>query len=273
MSSNKGSLKELPENQGMSQEEFKHLIQEAMVFKERSHDTYHNIHEPELLTKLISMSDFSSPRSASNGQTQDTIDTVLIGDSMLERLKTTGACTGIAQLDGSFNAGCGGDKIENVLYRLSFMSTLLEKRQIKLWVVMVGTNNLRKKGLRPSDVPLYRLLLQALLRISPGSNALVCEIFKRKDMEDRHVDEANEMIKEMVAEMNGNLGEERIFWSNAPAEVTKERLEDHVHLDDEGYRIWDKILLPRVVRLLAAAPFKSDMVVSTGAVPSLADQI
>ncbi|KAF9284942.1 hypothetical protein BGZ68_004293 [Mortierella alpina] len=273
MSPNEGSQKELPENQGMSQEEFQGLIQRAMLFKERSHDTYHSIHEPELLTKCMSTSDLTSQPSTIKNQAQETIGTVLIGDSMLERLKTTGASTGLAQLDGSFNAGCGGDKIENVLYRLSFMSPLLEKQQIKLWVVMVGTNNLRKKGLRQSDIPLYRLLLQALLRIAPGSNALVCEIFKRKDMEDRYVDEANEMIKTLVTEMNGNLGKERIFWSDAPADVTKERLEDHVHLDSEGYQIWDKTLLPRVERLLAPAPFVTDTVVSPEVVPSLDDQI
>ncbi|KAF9958722.1 hypothetical protein BGZ70_009111 [Mortierella alpina] len=273
MSSDKDIRKELPENQGMSQEEFKQLIQEAMAFKARSHETFNNIHMPELRTKATSTPDLSSPKPALNNQAQETTDTVLIGDSMLERLKTTGACTELAQLDGLFNAGCGGDKIENVLYRLSLMSPLLEKLQVRLWVVMVGTNNLRKKGLRQSDVPLYRLLLQALLRISPGSRALVCEIFKRKDIEDRHVDEANEMVQAMIAEINDNLGEERIFWSNAPAEVTKERLEDHVHLDDEGYRLWDRILFPRVVRLLAAASFKSDMPVSPGALPSLADQI
>ncbi|CAO3566626.1 unnamed protein product [Mortierella alpina] len=263
--------KELPESLGVSQAEFKQQIQEAMAFKARSHETFSNIHMPELQTMVSSTPDLSSSQPIINNQVQGTIKAVLIGDSMLERLKTTGACTELAQLDGSFNAGCGGDKIENVFYRLSLMSPLLETLQIRLWVVMIGTNNLRKKGLRQSDVPLYRLLLQALLRIAPGSNALVCEIFKRKDVEDQHVDEANEMIKAMLTEMNGNLGEERIFWSDAPAEVTKERLEDHVHLDDEGYRIWDRILFPRVLQLLEAAPFKSNMPVSPGTSPSLAD--
>ncbi|KAF9960818.1 hypothetical protein BGZ72_005824 [Mortierella alpina] len=271
--SNTDSRNELPENQGISLEDLRQRIQEAMAFKERSHDTYHNIHEPGLLTKLATTSELTMTQSTTDGHTQDAIDTVFIGDSMLERLKTTGACTGLAQLEGSFNAGCGGDKIENVLYRLSFMLTLLEKQRIKLWVVMVGTNNLRKKGLRQSDIPLYRLLLQALLRMAPESSALVCEIFKRKDIEDRYVDEANEMIKAMVAEMNGNLGKERIFWSDAPADVTKERLEDHVHLDDEGYQIWDRILHPRVVQLLAPSPFKSSMAESTEAVPSLATEL
>ncbi|KAF9180600.1 hypothetical protein BGZ51_006080 [Haplosporangium sp. Z 767] len=232
-----------------------------MSFKERSHTTYHSIHLPELAYVPSKVPEFTKdsqtshqvpvpPPVSHNIKTLTPIETVLIGDSMLERLKTTGASTALAQHPGSFNAGCGGDKIENVLYRLSFMTPHLERCAIKLWVVMVGTNNLRKKGLRPSDVPLYRLLLQALLRMAPGSKILACEVFQRKDIEDRYVDEANRMIREMVQEMNTNVGEERIFWSEAPIQVTKDHLEDHVHLDQEGYRIWDETLHPKILKLL-----------------------
>ncbi|KAG0320342.1 hypothetical protein BGZ97_000261 [Linnemannia gamsii] len=156
------------------------------------------------------------------------LSTVLIGDSMIERFKTTGASTGLAQLPGSFNAGCGGDKIENVLFRLDLMYPLLQNcNSIKVWVVMVGTNNLRKKGFRPTDVALYHLLLQALLRVAPGSKVLLCEMFQRQDIGDQYVDEANRMVRGMIDEMNRNLGEVRVVWSEAPEDFTKRMLEDH----------------------------------------------
>ncbi|KAF9361106.1 hypothetical protein BGX26_005735 [Mortierella sp. AD094] len=245
MSSNENSQKDLPENQGMSQEAFQQLIQAAMSFKERSHSTLHEVHIPELTPST------SPETSGPQSTVASPIDVVLIGDSMLERFKTTGSSTHLAQLPRSFNCGCGGDKVENVLYRLSFMTPLLENRSIKLWVVMVGTNNLRKKGLRPADIPLYHLLLQALLRIDSKSKILACEIFKRKDFEDKYVDEANSMVKAMITEMNASLGlqEDRIIWSGVPVEATIEHLDDHVHLDAEGYRIWDETLYPRVQQL------------------------
>ncbi|KAF9434065.1 hypothetical protein BGZ76_008627 [Entomortierella beljakovae] len=226
------------ENQDKSKEEFQILIQNAMSYKERSNTTLNEVHLPELTPS--STTEVTEPQSP--------IDVVLIGDSMLERLKTTGTSTELAKLPKSFNAGCGGDKIENVLFRLSFMSPLLENRSIKLWVVMVGTNNLRKKGLRASDIELYRLLLQALLRIEPESKILACEVFKRKDIGDGYVDEGNRLIKAMITEMNVNLGSEqdRIIWSSVPVEPTIEHLDDHVHLNEEGYRIWDETLYPRV---------------------------
>ncbi|KAG0072724.1 hypothetical protein BGZ89_003562 [Linnemannia elongata] len=177
--------------------------------------------------------------------------TVLIGDSILERLKTTGTSAGLAKLSGSFNVGCGGDKIGNVLHHLDLMYPLLQNcRDIKLWIVMVGTNNLRKKGFRPADVALYRLLLQALLRIAPRSKVLACEMFRGKDIKDRYADEANRMVKEMIKAMNDTLEDARILWCEAPEDVTKEMFEDHVHLVELGYSRWDGHILPRVQELL-----------------------
>lgn len=76
---------------------------------------------------------------------------------MLETLKTTGTSTKIAQLPCTFNAGVGGDKIENVLYRLGTLNMMskLESHSARLVVVMVGTNNL-KKALKPKEVELCR---------------------------------------------------------------------------------------------------------------------
>jgi len=102
--------------------------QEALItqgkFKTRSHDTTLKTHIPELSKR------------------QGDFDIVLLGDSMLERLKTTGASTRLAHMERTFNAGVGGDKIENVLYRLGTLGMLdkLSERNVKLWVVMVGTN-------------------------------------------------------------------------------------------------------------------------------------
>jgi lysophospholipase L1-like esterase len=220
------------ENQDLSKLEFQKIIQAEMKYKARSHDTYQSTHIPEL-----------------NAESKVDIDTVLIGDSMLERLKNTGRNTRLAQLPSSFNAGVGGDKIENVLYRLDLgLISQLETRNVKLWVVMIGTNNL-KKTLKKVEVERYRLLLQALLRISPTSRILCCEIFKRKDIQDCYVEESNRSIQGVIEQMNQNLGE-KIFWVEAPEGVTKERLVDHVHLDKEGYIIWDELLYAGVEELL-----------------------
>lgn len=44
------------------------------------------------------------------------------------------------------------------------------------------------------------------------------------------------MVQAMIKEVNDSFGEERIVWVDAP-EVTDEMLDDHVHLNEEGYKI------------------------------------
>jgi lysophospholipase L1-like esterase len=58
------------------------------------------------------------------------------------------------------------------------------------------------------------------------------------------------MLRGLLGEMNGKLEEERISWVEATVGITKDRLVDHVHLDEEGYRIWDETLYPRIEELL-----------------------
>lgn len=113
---------------------------------------------------------------------------------------------------------------------------------------MIGTNNLKnKKPMKGDEFEMYRLLLQALLRMSNKESRIVCcEMFKRKDIDDEHVEESNRMLREMIEGMGMNLGKERIRWIAAPKEITKDRLVDHVHLDEEGYRMWDEVLYPLI---------------------------
>jgi len=66
------------------------------------------------------------------------------------------------------------------------------------------SNNL-KKALKRAEIEKYRLLLQALLRTSPNSKILACELFKRKDIDDGFVDESNRSLSEVISEVNGNL--------------------------------------------------------------------
>ena len=72
---------------------------------------------------------------------------------------------------------------------------------------------------------------------------MCCEVFRRKDVDDGIVEGSNALVKEVIGEMNRNLGDPQpVFWVDAPERITKERLEDYVHLDKQGYRIWDEVM-------------------------------
>ncbi|KAK3688637.1 SGNH hydrolase-type esterase domain-containing protein [Podospora appendiculata] len=260
--------------------EIEALLRLIASWKVRSHDTSKFQHIP-LLRSLEA--------------TQSGPAVVLIGDSMLERMITTGESPNFVQpwpspamlddaelarlnstspdarverLQGVLNVGVGGDRIQNIAYRLvgnsspdpakdlPALAPLLEARKsVKLWVVHAGTNNINpKKGLTNAHRDALRVVLRALLKISSAQvdcRILVTGLFPRLDVPGPLMDEANVKLLSMVRDLNAELGKERVVFLPATEEVkTDKHFVDHVHLGLEGYKIWTKALFPAVTDLL-----------------------
>ncbi|KAL2882725.1 hypothetical protein SGCOL_001936 [Colletotrichum sp. CLE4] len=235
-------------------------------YKQRSHETSRDRH-------LVELED--NPEQPS---------IVLLGDSMIERMITTGlspsfdpwpSATMISdetmtqhqlqassaspgRLQGVFNAGVGGDKFENVIYRLTGspepsrpldgLLKALRKRTVKLWVLHVGTNNLHpKRGMREPDMALLRLIVEALLEM--GGKILLVGLFRRKDINDELVEKANVNYLELVREFQ-KKGSDRIKFLEPPLVDMDECLADHVHLNERGYHIWSKVLFREVTNAM-----------------------
>jgi lysophospholipase L1-like esterase len=221
----------------LSDANFENLLKQHAKWKQRSHDTHHNTHIPELAS-------WSSDKR---------LRVVLIGDSMLERFKTTGSSTRVGTLSNAFNAGVGGDKIENVLYRIDQgLLKALAQTPPELWVLTIGTNNLKpKRHLEPHDIESFTLLMAALLRCAEKSKILMTGTPYRMDIPNDVVDGSNEKRKQAVEELDKAAGGERLFWQPAPSSLaTKEYLVDHVHFTEKGYELWDEDLYPEIKRLL-----------------------
>lgn len=201
-------------------------IRKFSKHKSRSLDTSRNDHLPKILAA------------------SQAISVVFLGDSMIERMTTTGKTSSLqlwpsetmiseedlentnlrrralhlpelVRISGLLNAGCGGDKIENILFRLigdpdqdlpglaESLSTNRRQRKIKLWVVQAGTNNLHpKKGLTDASVEAYRALLESILDISDESTCvMVTGLFYRKDIKNELVAQANAKLKKLVHDL------------------------------------------------------------------------
>ncbi|KAK3377606.1 SGNH hydrolase-type esterase domain-containing protein [Podospora didyma] len=264
------------------------LLRPLAKFKARSHDTSKSSHIPLLRD--------NHP------------DVVLLGDSMLERMSMTGqpeqhslslvapwpasamfsdrALSDLAgashdperqpqgkveRLQRVLNAGVGGDKIQNIAYRLlgnsdpdpaknlpGLASAFAARKSVKLWVVQAGTNNLSpKKGLTDADRDAMRVVLRCLLKTSsltPGteSKVLLTGLFPRTDISNQLVDNANEKLEGVAQDLNAEYdGKERVIFLPATEKVKTDRhLVDHVHLSLEGYTIWMKELFPAVLNVL-----------------------
>lgn len=243
------------------------LLAPISKFKARSFETSLTSHIPLLQSCTLA----TSP------------SVIFLGDSMLERFITTGESPnlvspwpsptllpnipGESRLDNVFNAGVGGDKIQNMAYRLlgdpenklpSLAASIEQLQSVKVWVVHAGTNNLTpKRGLSDQDADALELLLRAVLKIegAPGvirPKLIMTGIGYRKDVSDEKVDGANSKLERVVRKLNDvEEGKGRLSFFPAAEGVNKEEhLVDHVHLTLEGYRIWMKELFPEVVKTL-----------------------
>ncbi|CAF1323336.1 unnamed protein product [Adineta steineri] len=232
------------------------LINQRAYFKQRSHDTHTQTHQPQLESSTLLLS-----------QELPQIDIVLLGDSMLERFKTSGKYTQIGQIHYPqiFNAGVGGDKIENVLYRINLgLLRLLKPRNPKVIVLQLGTNNLqRKRALTRQNLDDYYLLLQALLMTWPTPpQILVTGLFKRKNVDEQYITQSNIALEELVVktnmtEMQKHVQQDQcIHWMQPPKQIGLEHLQDDVHLNTTGYQIWDEILSLKIQELLHLQNFQ-----------------
>ncbi|KAI0114211.1 SGNH hydrolase-type esterase domain-containing protein [Hypoxylon sp. NC0597] len=260
------------ENQNTSPEDFHQLLRRHAEYRRRSYNESRVYHIPVLRTNPMRF------------------NVVLLGDSMIERFQTTAQCNNLRpwpspnmrhspntkgipfssstkahQLDGVFNSGVSGDKYDNILYRLRGDMTqrhgllglmeVLEEQDILLWVVHAGTNNLDPThGLRDGDIADLRLILQTLLRIShPAAHILLTGLFYRSDIRNNLVDDANFKLKSLHELMNNNVGDGRISFLPPPTTLKENfHFADHVHLNQEGYRLWISELWPRMSEILAA---------------------
>jgi platelet-activating factor acetylhydrolase IB subunit beta/gamma len=255
--------------------------------KQRSYDTSLSTHIPLL----------QSQTQKNNVNENHGPVVVLVGDSMLERMTTTGECPNftapwpspamlddttlaslalgpgitLKRIDKVFNAGVGGDRIQNIAYRLAggphlddptnqpglpaLLPLLAACGSVRLWVVQAGSNNLTpKRGLKDADRDALRVLVAALLRVEPEGRecrVLVTGLFYRLDVKRELVDEANEKVRGVVRVLNEEFGGERVVFLPAAKGVkAEEHLVDHVHLSLEGYQVWMRELFPAVVGLL-----------------------
>ncbi|KAH8776552.1 SGNH hydrolase-type esterase domain-containing protein [Diaporthe sp. PMI_573] len=211
------------------------------------------------------------------------VEICLLGDSMIERMSTTGQWETLqpwpstimlpdsniqALKEGVANFGCGGDKIEHVLFRvigdqgndLRGLANELHpaedhstQQRPKLWVIQAGTNNLTpKKGLNDNSLDSMEVLLRTLHGLTcPGSRFLLTGLFYRTDVSNELVDKANAALQALVAKLQQEFpGPHTFEFLPAPQMyVDGGLLEDHVHLNREGYRQWMQTLVRKVEQM------------------------
>ncbi|KAF5707424.1 hypothetical protein FMUND_11095 [Fusarium mundagurra] len=190
------------------------------MFKLRSHQTHHNTHAPQI----------------KNNPGQYT--TALLGASGVERFKTTGRMLSINKDTRILNLGVGGDKILNVQYRMDQgLVRLLKQHQpnLKAMYIHMGSNNLKKQGLRKGDADAYGAVVKQLRSEFPDVTVVITALFIQRGLELAVIDDANAKLK-AIADEHGCVF---LPFGDDQAGIMSQ---DNVHLNEFGYRKWNEIL-------------------------------
>ncbi|EWG48712.1 hypothetical protein FVEG_08395 [Fusarium verticillioides 7600] len=190
------------------------------MFKQRSHETHHNTHVPQI--------------KANPGE----YTVAVLGDSLFERFKTTGRMLSINKDSRILNLGVGGDKILNVQYRMDQgLLRLLKPHQpnIKTMYIHMGSNNLKKQGLRKGDADAYGAVVKQLRSEFPDMTVVITALFIQRGLELDVIEDANAKLK-AIADEHG--------CAFLPFGDDQEGImsEDNVHLNQFGYHKWNEIL-------------------------------
>lgn len=181
------------------------------------------------------------------------IDVILIGDSITHYGQTASLYKYYFGERKVLNMGQGGDRTQNVLWRLQ--NGELEGIQPKIAFLMIGTNNLGR-GETPADTVLgIKAVLAELKQRLPSTKVVLFSIFPRGGA-----------IMDSITKVNGELhaladGKQVVHvdmtkdFQNADGSLREGLYHtDFVHLAGRGYQIWWEKTEPFLAEALDVAP-------------------
>ncbi|HCS66417.1 MAG TPA: 1,4-beta-D-glucan glucohydrolase [Cellvibrio sp.] len=183
------------------------------------------------------------------------IDLLFIGDSITQGWEKEGAPVWEKHYANrnAFAIGFGGDRTENVLWRLQHGA--LENMAPKLVVMMIGTNNTGHRHENPATTAAgIKNLLNELQQRLPQSKILLLAVFPRDEKPDGHLRKINNGLNSIIKDY---ADDKRIFFADINSVfltkegvLPKEIMPDLLHPNEQGYGLWAKALEPYLQRLL-----------------------
>lgn len=183
------------------------------------------------------------------------IDLLFIGDSITQGWENEGAPVWEKHYAdrNAFAIGFGGDRTENVLWRLQHGA--VENMSPQLVVMMIGTNNTGHRHEQPAYTAAgIKKLLTELHQRLPESKVLLLAIFPRDEQPDGGLRQINNGVNEIIKHYVDN---KRVFFADINAVfltqegvLPKEIMPDLLHPNEKGYSLWAEALEPHLQKLL-----------------------
>jgi lysophospholipase L1-like esterase len=188
------------------------------------------------------------------------VDVLFLGDSITQGWETSGKDAWTRLFDSlnlkAVNLGVGGDRTQNVLWRLREGGELGSLKP-KVVVLLVGTNNLN--GNTVAEIAEgVGAIVQELRKQLPEAKVLLMGVFPRgvkaTDLLRSQVKEVNQLLAKLADGKTVRflaIGEEFLEKEGAKKdELSKDLLPDNVHLSPKGYQVWADALRKQLPDML-----------------------
>lgn len=197
-------------------------------------------------------------------------EVVFIGDSITEGWEKSGAPVWqrYYQPMHGLALGFGGDRTENVLWRL--LHGEVDHIAPKVAVLMFGTNNTGHRHEDPKTTAAgIRRNIDELRRRLPDTKILLLAIFPRGEKPDDQLRQLNEKVNAIIA---GYADNRHVFYLNinqqflaADGTLSKDIMPDLLHPNQKGYEIWARAMAPTLNKLMGKGePYAWDNVAIGG---------
>ena len=175
------------------------------------------------------------------------IDVAFVGDSITARWRnneTWGKHWGSYR---AVNMGIGGDQTQHVLWRLQ--NGDLEGYKAKLFVVMIGTNNLWGRDSDPAHAAAgVKAVIDLIQAKQPQAKILLMSLLPTGEKPNPGREKRAEVNK-LISEYAGGSVEYVDVWDKfleADGTISKEVMHDFLHLAPKGYDIWAEAIADKV---------------------------
>jgi beta-glucosidase len=183
------------------------------------------------------------------------IDVLFIGDSITQGWEKEGAdiWKKYYAKRNAFNIGFGGDRTENVLWRLQHNA--VDGMSPKVAVLMIGTNNTGHRHEDPATTAAgIKVLLAELQQRLPVTKILLLAIFPRDEKPDGQLRQINDKINAIIKTYGDN---NKVFFVDVNSVfltkegvLPKDVMPDLLHPNEKGYDLLAKALEPHLQELL-----------------------
>ncbi|NRF71697.1 1,4-beta-D-glucan glucohydrolase [Aquincola sp. S2] len=180
---------------------------------------------------------------------------VFIGDSITQGWENEGREVWAAHFARyhALNLGFGGDRTENVLWRLQ--NGALDGLAPKTVVLMIGTNNTGHRAENPETTAAgIRRLLDEIRQRLPQSQVLLLAVFPREEQPSGHLRRINDRVNELIGRFadgrHVHFANLNTVFTQPDGTLSRAVMPDLLHLSPHGYALWHHAMAPVLSPLL-----------------------